>query len=374
MSGRTALIVIVALGIGFGAGYLVRGPVGGGAFEPTAQEAVTAEGALDELLVYRGTGATAARKVLQLVSDIAGGGEAMLPVLEQALKDVEPFSFSTTGFNVDLRNGEVSLHQDRRNALLEAVYRIGGDEAARILIANSERVGSWMHRVTAFAYLGQLTDREDVRKHFLGILKKIVVTHWLDTESRSFMDAARGRLDPEAFPILKEGIAGGWADAKMVDLMGRAMSEIDYEKTGVVLGEMLTDTTKPVPARAAAARILAQMPEPRYRNTAARVIIETGNATIMEAFLLGLRYGRLDFVEIARALSITQDSHLRLEYSRERLKDMEDAYKLIGALRDQLTVGQRERVKLPEHLDLFSNMIQEARKTVRQLEELNRGG
>ncbi len=366
MNGRTALIAIVALGLGFAAGVFFQRPLAIDTSGPSSEDACDAQAALDELLIYRGSGATASRRVIALIGQIGQGGEEVLPALETAIKSGTNYKYSTSGYSLDSRRGEVSVHPDRRNALIEAVHRIGGDEGVRILIDAATSSGTWINRVTALAYLGQRAERPDVRKFFMDTLKKNVVTHRSDAEAIQFMDTVRGRLDPEALPLLKAGLAGGWGSPELGDLMARAMAELDREETARTLVQILADTEKPVPARATAARALAQMPE--HRPVTVKLVLDSGRIGIIDAFMRGLRFGRLDFVERSGTASASADPQVRLAYNRERLKDLEEAFNYLGEIRANLSDEQAKLAKLPEYLDQFSKSISNARQAARQME------
>ena len=157
----------------------------------------------------------------------------------------------------------------------------------------------------------------------------------------------------------------------MGDAFARAMAVMDREETVKILAQILADATKPPTARASSARALAQMPA--HRQVAVRLAIESGKMSVVGAFMQGLRFGRLDYVERSRAADASTDPSFRLAYNRERLKDMEVAFEYLGEIRANLDEAQAKATKLPDYLDMFNQSIREARQSIRQMELAQKG-
>jgi hypothetical protein len=366
MSAKLKVTALLALAVGFAAGYLVRGDAP--AADPVAKQTTEAAArkALDELVRFRGQGATAVRKAMRLVREIGAGGEAILPAVAEALRTTPDHRYGFTGYSLDARAGELSVHPGRRSALIEAAHLAGGPGSTKVLIAAAGQGGPWINRITALLYLAQRADEEEVQSFFFDLVKKVVVARRSGPESIQILDIVCGRLPAEAFPVLEAGMADGPARTDITELLARAMVAIDRRKAGSALVRILSDPTKAPGSRAMAARALATLAE--QRPVAMEHVLNSMEPAVLEAFAQGLRLGRIDEIQRSRAASASTDPAERLAYSRERLADMEEAYALLGELKLKLGEEVAKHAKLPTYLEMFATSIKEAKQLIARME------
>jgi len=360
--GMRSLLFLVAIGL--------AGACGGPAAAPPG-DVEDARAALRELTDYRGTGPRAIRETLRLVDRIVGGGGEMVEPLIEALGETEPFSYRVGAFSKDLRTGVISSYRNPRMAMLEALHRIGGEEAVAALIRASTAERDRENRIVALGFLGTLLDREDVQEHFGRRLERLLAERAVGPELVEFLRIARGRLDPEHFDVIAREFAKGWAKDTVDYEMGDTLARMDEERAAMLFTRILADPAAPGPARAAAARCLARLPA--HRRRAAEILARPEGHRFVHYFLDGIRHGRIDEYLPKREAEESGDPERRREYVEEWLRVNRDAREILLGLTHSLPEDVRQATKIEEFVERMKTDLAVAERTLARLRKKAEG-
>jgi hypothetical protein len=301
MTPRQLTTLILTLIVGFSGGWLV----GSRSAPRTAADAPTLEAskqALEELVAYRGTGARAARKTIDLVDTIVAGGEAMVPEIDAAFGRVSPtHRYTSSGdqapgvLEIDTERGILSRHTNGTMALLEALDRIGGQAALQVLFREAEREGKATmpaNRLVATLFLAHRGDRADVRLFLNALVEKYLVVQRSDWVAQHVMKIARPHVGPGLWSRLEAAMQSGWARWPMDDEIARTLVELDADRANELFLALLSDATRPRIVRQSAARAIARTPT--QRGAATEIILREADPFIVNDFVRGLQHGRWD--------------------------------------------------------------------------------
>ena len=260
MNSKRLTTILLILIVGFSGGWLVGSRSVPRPVDRSAS--AEAEAALEELIAYRGTGARAARKTIDLVDAIVAGGEAMVPKLDAALDGVSTkHRYTSSGdqapgvLEMDPELGIVSRHTNATMAILEALDRIGGDEAVRILFREAERKGrdgSAVNGLSAILFLTHRADRADVRRFFNRTVDRYMVIQRTDWVAQRVMRITRPYLEPALWDRLSAAFQGGWAKWPMDDEIGHTLVVFSEGRAAELFLSMLSDATTARPLRQSA--------------------------------------------------------------------------------------------------------------------------
>ncbi|MHC4472245.1 MAG: hypothetical protein ACYS99_14945, partial [Planctomycetota bacterium] len=324
---RRLLLGLALLAVGLVAGYLLGRGAGAG---PGTGDVESAKEALEALLDYRGRGARAVRESLSLVDRIVEGGREMVPLLRKPIEEGANWNYRFGAYSADYDAGVISHLPDLRTALLDAVSRLGGDEAVEVLLKAAEARGDWKHRVTAQLFLARRGDREDVRNAFTRLMMKYLAVVKDDIEMGQTLKATRGHLDPAIFPRMAAAFSSGLYKRGGTDEMAETLAGIDRRKAGELFLAQLANRSQPLVARSGAALACGRMPE--MRQGAAALIEKDTDLRIAKAFVNGLRYGRYGGLKLQRAAQESRDPAQLREFNELRLSDLESGERLLREL------------------------------------------
>jgi hypothetical protein len=356
----TTSILLLIAGISFGwlAGSRFGPP-------PTADAVLEAEAALVELVAYRGLGARAARRTLELTDRIVAGGTVMVPKIEAAFDEVDPFHRYTSHgdqaagiYEMDTRHGIISRYPNATVALCEALARIGNDEAIEVLKFQASKVRDNafpINRTAAALFLSRWLDRSDVREFFTKLVSKFLVTQVDSPEAQRILDMVKGRLDPSIADRLEGAFINGWARDEMEDRIAANLAAIDRERAASLFLRLLGEETKPRQIRGAAARNVARLPE--KRRAATDLLVRDPNHYVANDFIRGLRRGRFGEVWLWRDATESGDREKVKAYDLERLPRLKETLGIFRELATALGQEKAQAIDLPKRIAEYEELI-----------------
>lgn len=369
----------------FGLLFLVAVPVlacsAGDESAPAAAKAAppTAKEALAKLVEYRGKGAIAARRTIEWVDAIVAGGPAMLPALDRELEKAEDWRYSFGGMDypksgevvAKAHGGVVTRFLSLRGALLEAVGRIGGKEAATILMREAQKATDaqepWLDRIVATIYLVPLADTDDrvpefMNRHLVDYL--LARDHSKDLYKE--LSLLRPWLTPETFEPMATVFRSAWIDPQSQDEIGCALASLDRERAGkMFLGLLGSDQTIDH-ARAGAARALGRMPG--WREPALQTALASSNPAWLGWFLRGLALGRYGEIERETAARESLDPVVMLAYVKDREKGLRQSLDILATVSEALDERLEGALRLEEWRKNFKDTLDQALIRQQQLE------
>jgi hypothetical protein len=356
----TTSILLLIAGISFGwlAGSRFGAP-------PPPDQVRAAEDALSDLVAYRGLGARAARKTLGLVDRIVAGGATIVPKIEQALTEVDPYHRYTSHgdqaggiYEMDTRQGIISRYPNATVALCEALARIGTPAAIEVLRAQAKRNDEHafpLNRMAAALFLSRWLDRSDVREFFTKLVSKYLVTQVDTPEAQRVLDMTMGRLDPSIADRLEGAFAAGWARNETMDRLGESLAAIDEERAARLFLRLLGEETTPVKLRGDSARSIARMPE--HRRAATALLIRDPNPITTNDFIRGLRRGRYGEAWLWRDAVESGDPEKVKAYDLGRLPHLKASRAIMKELATALGPEQAKEIDLPRREAEFADLI-----------------
>lgn len=384
MKGSVVVVVVVlCLAVGFGAGYMVRGPgapvvPGGtegaegtegaaGGETPSASVLEDARAAVRELAEYHGDGPRASVKVRRMVDRIVRGGEAVLPDVERALETCGLHKYNIPAYSLDVRSVDLDLPPTRRTAFMVALDRIGGDEAVRLLLAATKPTEVWIENVTAYLFLARRAEREDVQAAFVRAARELLATRMNGPQVHRLLEIFCGRLPVSLAPQCMNAFREGWAFPDTMDRVAEILFTMDEARAGEFFESLLGDTDAPLGVRAQAARALARMPDRRPLATA--MILKDPKREIVQDFTLGLE-GRGRFGSVGEYQDIREygTPETIRKFNETNVADFESAIAALEELDRRLDPDHPVRAAVTQALGKFRGALASARSAMEQIQ------
>jgi hypothetical protein len=366
---RTAAVAIVCLLSGLAGGY----------FLPPARPAAPAvadagglgpEAALREIATWCGYGSKTAWRVLDLVRAAAAGGEAILPQVAEAIRSAAPWSYDLPGWSIDPQSGTMSVLPTRRTALLEVAARIGGPGASEVLRKAAVESREWSERASACLLLSRRIVEPEIRRFLTERLRTLLRHEPATPEAVRLIEILRGRLEHEAAEFLIAALKEGRADETGLSGIAACLAIIDRSRAGTVFLEVATGPAVPTASRVAAAGMLARLAE--RRPEAAAALVKGPSRDALRAFVKGLKFGRVDEIDLYRAALESGDPAVGRAYSEARLADVADAERVVDQLASMLTPELAEVAGIPTVKDELRAAVEDGSRRLRALDEQRR--
>jgi len=364
MNSRRLTTIILILIVGFSGGWLVGSQSAPQKIDRPALD--SAEAALAELVEYRGTGARAARKTIELADIIVAGGESMVPKLDEALGGVSrTHRYTSSGdqapgvLEMDTERGILSRHTNATMVILEALDRIGGEEAVRILFREAKRQGKDVpaaNALTAVLFLTHRGERADVRQYFNELVNQFMVTRRSDWVADRVMRIVRPWVGASLWNRLSAAFQGGWATFPMDDSIAQTLVTLDGDRATEMFLSMLSDATMPRQLRQSAARAIARSPE--HRGAATEIILREADPFIINDFVRGLRHGRWDEREVLwRSAMESGDSAEMRVYDLGRLPHLREVVAILTRLSTAVGPKVSKELSLQTRIREFEGLV-----------------
>ncbi len=366
---KIAALAVACLLAGFAGGYLL--PRGGPAAPPaTDASALAPEAALREIATWCGYGSKTAWRVLDLVRAAAAGGPALLPRVAETLRTAAPWSYDLPGWSIDPQSGTMSVLPTRRTALLEVAARIGGPQAVEVLRGAAVESRDWNERAAAALFLSRRIAEPGIRAFLTERLQTLLRFEPATPETVRLIEILRGRLDPAAAEFLIAALKEGRADEAGLTGLAACLALLDRARAGAVLLEIATGQALPTPSRVAAAGMLARLAE--RRPEAAAALARGPSRDALRAFVKGLKFGRVNEIDLYRAALESGDPAAGRAYSAERLADVADAERVIDQLAAMLPPDLAEVAGIPTVKQELREALEDGSRRLRALDEQRR--
>jgi hypothetical protein len=366
---KPAAVAVACLLAGFAGGYFLpraRPPA------PAATDAgsLSPEAALREITTWCGYGSKTAWRVLDLVRAAAAGGEAILPKAAEAVRSAAPWSYDLPGWSIDPQSGTMSVLPTRRTALLEVVARIGGPGASEVLRKAAVESREWSDRASACLLLSRRIAEPEVRRFLTERLRTLLRIEPATPETVRLIEILRGRFDPDAAEFLVAALKEGRADETGLSGIAACLAIMDRDRAGTVFLEVATGPAISTASRVAAAGMLARLAE--RRPEAAAALAKGPSRDALRAFVKGLKFGRVNEIDLYRAALESGDPVAGRAYSEARLADAADAERVIDELAAALPPELAEVAGIPTVKQELREALEDGSRRLRALDEQRR--